>query len=414
MRNNKSFQLLWISQSIANLGDSLYILAIVTLIYDITGSAAFAGLFPILRVCAQAISGLAAPLLMDRLRLNSILWMSEIGQTICFGLMCILYTILPSQWLIPTFLFLVFAISILHGWATPARNALVPRLVTPNLLVKANSLLATSDQVVLLVGWSLGGILVVGMGIIQVLWITTIMMSISTLALFFVKDPSLITPSSQESQKQWDSIKEGWMAIWTNPILRTVSLMEIISGLGGSIWAGSIILVFVKEVLHKDENWWGFINASYFAGTILGGVLIWIFSKTVENRMILSMFIGSLSIGVFTITFAFSSNPWFALGCALFMGPPYQLRSIAQKTLLQSHASEELLPKVLAAFGTIIFVTYGFSVLLMGWIADHWGVRFVYILTAGLFVLSAVLTLMVSKSASSSIQVQCDEERYSN
>jgi len=412
VNKNKSFQLLWISQSIANLGDSLYILAIVTLIYNITGSAAFAGLFPILRVCAQAISGLAAPLLMDRLRLDSLLWMSEMGQTICFGVMCVLYNILPSQWLVPTVLFLVFAISILHGWGTPARNALVPRLVPSDLLVKANSLLATSDQIVLLIGWSLGGILVAGLGIIQVLGITAMMMFLSTLALFFVKDSSVIFPSNQEKQKQWDRMKEGWRTIWASPVLRTLSFMEIINGIGESIWAGSIILVFVKEVLNKGENWWGFINASNFAGTILGGILIWMMSKKIENRMMFSIFIGSLSIGVFTMAFAFSNNPWFALGMALLIGPPYQLRSVAQRTLLQSHASKESLPKVLAAFGTILFVTYGFSVLLMGWMVDHLGARLVYILTAGLFVFSASLTLMLRKNTatSGSVQIQSDDD----
>ncbi|MBE3569535.1 MAG: MFS transporter [Bacillales bacterium] len=414
MKHNQSFRLLWISQSIANLGDSFYILAIVTFIYNRTGSAAFAGLFPILRVCAQAIGGLAAPLLMDRLRLDTLLWMSEMGQTICFGLMFALYFSFPSQWLIPTFLFLVFIISILHGWATPARNALVPRLVSPQFLVKANSLLSTSDQIVLLIGWSLGGILVAGLGVIQVIGMTAMMMFFSTLTLFFVKDPSTIVPSHQVRQKQWDRMKEGWITIWRNPILRTLSFMEIISGLGESIWAGSIILVFVKEILHKDENWWGFINASNFAGTILGGLLIWKLSNKMEKRMMSSMLIGSFSIGVFTMAFAFSSNPWFALGMALIIGPPYQLRNIAQRTLLQFYTPEELLPKVLAAFGTIIFVTFGFSVLLMGWMADHWGVRFVYILTAGLYVFSAAYTLMVMKNSSISIQTQRDEKRYMN
>jgi hypothetical protein len=414
VNENQSFRLLWISQSIANLGGSFYILAIVTFIYNRTGSAAFAGLFPILRVCAQAMSGLAAPLLMDRLRLDSLLWMSEMGQTICFGLMYVLYFFLPSQWLIPTVLLLVFAISILHGWATPARNALVPRLVSPQFLVKANSLLATSDQMVLLIGWSLGGILVAGLGVIQVLGMTAVMLFFSTLALFIVKDPSTIVPSHQERQKQWDRMKEGWITIWKNPILRTLSFMEIISGLGESIWAGSIILVFVKEILHQGENWWGFINASNFAGTILGGLLIWKLSKKIENRMMFAMLIGSFSIGVFTLAFAYSSNPWIALGMALVMGPPYQLRSIAQRTLLQFHTPEELLPKVLAVFGTIIFVTFGFSVLLMGWMADHLGVRFVYIMTAGLYVFSAAYTLIVMKNASSAIQTQRNGERYMN
>jgi MFS family permease len=395
-----SFRLLWISQSIANLGDSLYILAIVTFIYNSTGSAAFAGLFPVLRVCAQALSGFSAPLLMDRFRLDFLLWMSEMGQAICFGFMCVLFIALPSHWLIPTVLFLVLGISILHGWGIPARNALAPRLVPPDSLMKANSLLATSDQMVLLVGWSLGGILVAGLGILQVLGITTIMMFLSALALFFVKDPSKIVPSNQKKPKPWDRMKEGWSIILTNPLLRTLSLMEIISGLGESIWAGSIILVFVKGVLHKGEDWWGFINTSHFAGTILGGVLIWKMSKKIENWIIFSMLIGSLGIGVLTMIFALSANPWFALAIALLMGPPYQLRNIAQRTLLQSHTTAEWLSKVLAAFGTLTFVSYGCSVLLMGWIADHCTVQFVYIFTAGLNIISAVLALMAKKNTS--------------
>jgi predicted MFS family arabinose efflux permease len=159
------------------------------------------------------LSGLSAPLIIDRFRLDSFLWMSEMGQTICFGLMCVLFNLLPSQWLIPTILFMVLAISILNGWGTLARNALAPRLVPPDFLVKANSLLATSDQIVLLAGWSIGGILIVGLGIIQVLWITTIMMFLSALALFFVKDPSKIVPSNQKKSKPWDRMKEGWSII---------------------------------------------------------------------------------------------------------------------------------------------------------------------------------------------------------
>lgn len=125
------------------------------------------------------------------------------------------------------------------------------------------------------------------------------------------------------------------------------------------------------------------------------------------------MLISSFSIGVLTIAFTYSSNPWFALGVALIMGPPYQARSIAQRTLLQFHTPEVLLPKVFAAFGTILFVTFGFSVLLMGWMADQWRIRFVYMSTAGLYVLSAFLTLMMMKKASRSIQTQ-KEERYMN
>jgi predicted MFS family arabinose efflux permease len=110
------------------------------------------------------------------------------------------------------------------------------------------------------------------------------------------------------------------------------------------------------------------------------------------------MLIGSLEIGVLTMIFALSANPWFALTITFLMGPPYQLRNIAQRTFLQSHTTAEWLPKALAAFGTLTFVSYGCSVLLMGWIADHYTVQFVYIFTAGLNIISAVLASMAKKN----------------
>lgn len=75
------------------------------------------------------------------------------------------------------------------GWTNPARNSLVPRLVTKEQLVKANGLLSTSDQTVLLVGWGAGGLLVELLGAHQVLWLTAVCFLISTLSLFFIHDP---------------------------------------------------------------------------------------------------------------------------------------------------------------------------------------------------------------------------------
>ncbi|WP_181741718.1 hypothetical protein [Thermoactinomyces mirandus] len=69
------------------------------------------------------------------------------------------------------------------------------------------------------------------------------------------------------------------------------------------------------------------------------------------------------------------------------MGIPNQLRNIAEKTL----------PKVLAAITTIMFVTFGLSVLVMGYVADLTGVRTLYMIAFGLYLITAVFSLFIRK-----------------
>lgn len=396
MKKNSSFQMLWISQSLSNLGDSLYILSVVTAIYKLTGSAFISGLFPVLRVTAQAISGILVPLVIDRMKLLKIIWITQVGQTILLAIMALLNLDTHSSWLAVVLLCFVFGISVLHGCALPARNALTPRLVTPDYLMKANSLLTTSDQIVLLLGWSLGGVLVYQFGTSNVLWITTFLMVLSTISLFFVKDQSQEKTEPSNTRK-WRQIVDGWAYIWKDPDLRIISIMEFVSNFGGAIWTGSILLVFVKEALHKGEDWWGFINSGYFVGTILGGVLVWVFSRIVEKRVVLNLFFGCALLSVSTFLFSINSNPWLALILSFAMGLPNQLRSIAERTFIQYQTPEKMLPKVFAAITTIMFVTFGFSVLVMGFIADTIGVRTVYIITSVLFFLTAISSLFIQK-----------------
>lgn len=398
MKKNLSFQFLWIGQSLANLGDALFMLSIISFIYKVTHSVTFTALFTVLQVGGQSISGVLAPLVMDRYRLSLILMTSQVGQTILLMILTIfLIPISSATFFMPLVLLVVFSISFLDGWTNPSRNALVPRLVQPNQLIQANSLLATSDQVVRLLGWSLGGVLIAYIGEEKLLWIIIGMMTVSTASLFLLKEPKGAMDSRDKSKSKLDHMKEGWVALWRDPILRSVSLMEMFEICGRSIWAGAIVLVFVKDVLQKGEAWWGFINASYFAGTIIGGLVIWFVAKWVYQHIYHSMFLGSTGVCIFTLWFAFNTNPWIALLLTVFMGPAYQLRGIAQKTLFQNRISSHLLPKAFSAQNTIINVAFGLSILIMGFISDVWGVKTVYFVTASLFALSALLAVILKK-----------------
>ncbi len=160
---HNSFRFIWFGQMFANLGDILYIVCLIKIIFDTTGSVTYMSLVPFFNTISALISGLIAPLVINKYKLKSILFYSQSGKTLLLLVMSLSVTILEGRFLV-LFYLLICLISFLDGWASPARNALVPSLVDERELVKTNSLLSLSDQIVQLIAWPIGSILLVSLG----------------------------------------------------------------------------------------------------------------------------------------------------------------------------------------------------------------------------------------------------------
>lgn len=380
MKIKYSFRVLWLGQSLANLADSFYILGIVSLVYTFTHSATLSSLVPVVRLSGTILGGLVAPLLMERFRLPQLLSFSQLGQTLLLiGL--ILSGVSDSQMMIWLWGFIAL-ISFFDGWTIPTRNALVPRLVEKEELMRANGLLATSDQVVLLTGWSLGGLLVDQFGSVPILWLTVFCFAVSTFSLFFIRDPHEDEPRGEHNTSIWKTAAEGWNYLFTQRDLTAITWISVLDFAAGSVWAGAIILAFVDEVLHQDQSWWGWINASYFASSILGGLLVMKYADFLKSRLVFALIAGSIGMAALTFAFTTIPIPYISLLLSLMMGLPQQIKQTAQRTFLQTRVSANMLPKVLAAHQTMASTTFSVSVLLMGWITDNYSVKIAYIISA--------------------------------
>lgn len=412
MKNQYSFRLLWLGQSLANFADSLYILGLVSLVFLTTKSAILSSLVPVIRMCAMIGGGLIAPLLMERFRLTSLLIFSQLGQTVL--LVSMIFTSINNSQI--TFWLWVFiaTIAFCDGWTNPARNALVPRLVEKQNLMKANSLLATSDQVALLVGWSLGGFLAAELGSVSILWITFAFFSISTFSLMFIYERSDNVQPKDDSDSIWKAAGEGWKYLFSQPILKRITFMSLLEYAAGTVWAGAILLAFVQEVLHKDQSWWGWINASYFASSILGGILVMKYADYFKERLLFALFIGSIGMAVLTFAFTTIPIPYVSLILSLLLGLPYQIRQIAERTFLQTKISANLLPKVLASHQTMASAVFSISVLVMGWISDYFSVKSVYLIASIICTFSAFLAIGLRKENEITFQTETQDKVKDN
>lgn len=379
---SRSFFCLWFSQSLANLGDVFYTVALVTLVYKATHNIAYTSLVPFFVCTAQMISGMLAPLLLDRLPLHRLLFYSQTGKTLLMSMLSIFCVNGTSTENFPILFLFIFLTSFLDGWTLPARNGLVPRLIPEERLIKANSMLATTDQTIQFIGWSSGGLLVATLGSAHVLSSTVILFLLSALLTLPIRDRTAKQHQETVPTSKLDSIRTGWLTIWQTPPLRIILFMDLLEGFAEAVWMGAILLVFVQEALGQQEHWWGFINAAYLVGTISGALLVLTFSKWINRHLGLALLFGSMCYGLFILSFGLSIDPWHALFFSLLMGPVYQLRDISQRTISQQNVDLELLPKVLSAQGTLNFATYMISILMIGLIAEQLGVRLAYLTAA--------------------------------
>lgn len=395
MNVKRSFRFLWLGQSFANIGDVLYIVGLITLIYQLTGSATYMAMVPFFITMSQFVSGMLAPLIIDRFPLTRILAYSQTGKTaLLFTLACLLYLDFSAD-ILPIVFTLVFMISFLDGWATPVRNAMVPRLVTRYHLIKANSFLAILDQTIRLGGWSIGGILVVWMGSYQVIYLTVSLYVISSIMMFFIKDrdfDSKDEPSETQvltvTKSTWAKMKHGWIFIWRNPAVRTVNIMGVLESLASTVWVAAILYIYVEEALQVGEEWWGYINASFFLGLILGGALCLRYSRFLNERLHVVIIVGTFIASMLTFLYSVNSLTWLALVLSLFIGFSEQTRGIAQQTTVQKSVAMKELASVFSAEHALQLVTYGSSVLLLGVLTDLWGVRMSFLLASILLLVS--------------------------
>ncbi|OMF84241.1 MFS transporter [Paenibacillus sp. FSL R7-0333] len=401
----RSFYYLWTTQTAANAADVLYIMALTVLVLDRTDSLVSAALMPLMRSSAQMVSGFIAPLLINRIKLPSLLLISQTGQFLLFVLLALYLQLNGAAASLMLVFALVFVMSFLDGWTVPARNALVPRLVTREEgLLQANGLISVSDQVVQFAGWGLSGLLVAFLGPSPALLLTAAIYGLAAAFTLGVRESAEASVQMQGQQadsepapssaSKWKTLTEGWQVIWRMPRLRMLTFMDIIDMLGGSVWVGAFTLAFVQVALKQGEEWWGFINAAYFAGTVGGGLLVLSAVRLIGNRYLGAMLIGMAGYGLLTMVYALTTQPYIALVLVLLMGPFAELSVINRRTLIQRSTSKQMLPKVLSAQASLLHLVFCISLLVMAGLAERFGIVNLYLLAAVLTSLALVVGLL--------------------
>ncbi|WP_171333211.1 MFS transporter [Enterococcus cecorum] len=376
----RSFHLLVTSQSLANLADVFLRLSLIADIYLVTHSVMATTVIPVLIGLSAFIASFLVPLVTKKLPMNQVLSFTQLAKTLLLLLLVVSLNICAYP--IAIVYLCIVGISIFDGFAQPVSSALIPTYLTD--LARGNALFATVSEIISVVGWSLGGILYGYLHLVGSLWV---IFSLYLLASIL----SFVLPTAQceviENETSWQSVTKGWRFIFTNKTLSVVVGCNLFEILANSIWVSSIILVFVTQILHQDEHYWGYINTTYSLGIILGGALIYRYAEKVSGKKGKSIIFALLFAASMTLIGLVSANAWIFLICSVGIGFFSQLKEIPETLLLQSAVAENQLVHLYAALEVISTLSFSLFTLVMSSLAQYFGVRVVFMI--------AILALIV-------------------
>ncbi|TWD97758.1 putative MFS family arabinose efflux permease [Peribacillus frigoritolerans] len=400
---NTSFRCLWIGQAFANLGDIFYVVGLISLLYNLTGSAFYLSLLPFITTIFRFISSLLAPLVIDRFPLKRIIVQSQWWKTlllVCLGIFIISF----NHGFSVAVIFFIALISLLDGVAAPVSAALVPQLVPKEERMKANGFLNVITQTIFVAGWPLGSVLLISTNSSFIIWLTVMLYAVSTIYTGRIKVPEQATDPVAPSN--WDSIKSGWVAIRQIPTIRTLISIEFITTLASSVWVAAVIYIYVEQNLQLGEEWWGYINTSYFVGMIFSGLIVIRFAKLLEKYIGFFITFGLFLSSLLILLFGTTSIPALALLLACLYGLPEQIREVIYTRLFQDHATEKTLAKIHAVWGAVINLTFAGSVLLLGFITETYSVKTTFQFSSTLIFLAF---LYATFKRNDLIGKQCDQ-----
>lgn len=378
MKSNKNLLLLLTGQSIANLGDVFYIVSVISILYSLTGSAAASAMVPFTITTAMFISSLLTPVLLGKYRLKTLLVWSQGLKTVLLGILLIFVYVFINDTYYWGIYFLIGLIGFLDGCANPIMRTLLPYYVEDASLVKANSMVETVTQMIQIGAWVLGGLLLLAISSFQLIVIVCFLFLLSSITLSLLQH---VNHLEEKETSIWSQLTEGWRSIGSTPVLRKIMQMEILETIAGTVWIAAIVYVYVEQVLSAGEQWWGFINGSFFIGFLVGSLYCLKYPHIVEKYKFLFIYFGALFSGVLTIIFGSISHPIIALFLSASIGLFSQLKNIPQQTVIQRSISIDKLVTVYTSLGTVGSGIFGISALVIGITADLVGIRAVFIIS---------------------------------
>lgn len=372
---------MWLAHAISRSGDAFNTVAIVVLVFQLTGTGrgvASAVMFEVLPVLLIGpVAGLAA----DKMPRRRLMVGADVVRAIAAASLVVVTGSLPA----------VFAVAfVLSAAATvfnPAAASLLPDVVDEADLITANSALWSAAVIAqIALAPAAGLVIAVGGGVRVAFALNAATFAVSALVLRGLRDGR--TPASNEVRGRAAAFA-GITAVRANPLLRRLAVVQILASLSAGATSG-LLVILAQRHLGVGSRGFGGLLAAIGVGAAIGPAFLRRFIRAGDRRWLFGPYIVR---GAVDLTLATVTSPIIAGASLVAYGMSTSTGTVAYQTTLQQAVPADVRGRAIAAFDIIWNATRLISLAAGALVADSIDIRWVYAAAAVLLIAAAAIGL---------------------
>lgn len=371
------FTLLALAQFLSQFGDSVFQIAFLWLILDLTGSKSVTGLAATISYLPPLVFGLAAGVLVDRWERKRVLVGADLARGLLLALLAALYAgraLNP-----PALTAIAFGMATAAVLFNPSRDSLLPEIVPAEALTRANAWVQSSQQAAYLFG-PLTASLIISRAGIAATFPAGIVLFGGSLALLL----AMRVPSRERATAARTGATEGWsgplLGLFRDlasglrelarvpplPLLYALTALDNLFIMGASVLG---LVVLVRETIGGGAADYALAEATYGVGMIAGSLAVVRWGSRVSSGTLLLI---GIALDGLTYVPLLACRSMLALVPALlahsFVIP---LITVPRATILQRVVPPHLIGRAFALLNVVVLGVTALSCGLAGILLDR-------------------------------------------
>lgn len=379
---DSSFSALWTGQLVSALGDRIHQVALAYVVWDATDSMIAVGAVFLVATLPNLLFGPIAGALVDRWDHREVMIVSDLLRA---GLVLLIpIAAVTNLALAYPLVFLVTTVSIFFR---PAKLAILPRIVSEDDLLPANSALWVGETFADIVGYVIAGLFVALLGsqLPLAFWVDAVTYVASAVLIASIS----VAPVTRAAANAVASaaaglngalrtfggeIRDGWQFLRRDQVLLANTLQAAVA-------QSMVGIVLVLMPIYADqsidrapftkEEAYGFLEGAIGAGNLIGGFLIGLVgARMTLGRMVI---VGYVATGMMVALLPIVGSLPVAIGVVFGTGVGNLAFIIPSQTLFQRRVPPELMGRVLSLRFSVVSASMALAMGVGGILGEAFG-----------------------------------------
>jgi predicted MFS family arabinose efflux permease len=380
IRGNREFRRLFLAHSVSRAGDAFNTVALVVLVFELTGSGLGVAGGVMFEIAPVLLLGPLAGLAADRLPRRRMMVTADLlraavalALVVTTGSLAVAYAV-------------AFGLSAGAVLFNPAAGSLLPEVVGEDDVVTANSAMWTAAVIGQVAIAPVAGAVIAGWGVEVAFAVNAATFAASALLLVGLRAGA---SPAESPGGGWSAVLGGIDAVRSDPLLSRLAVVQALAALAAGATSG-LLVVLAERWLGVGPGGFGVLLAAIGVGAAAGPALFRRFITAGDKRWLFGPF--AMRGGV-DVTLAAVANPVAAGGALVVYGMSTSTGMVAYQSTLQALVPAETRGRAFAFYDVLWNAARLLSLAAGGVLAEAIDVRAVYVISAALLLIAATVGL---------------------